>query len=137
MDSAAFHQLITPQQWKEGRLPQQWRYQNYLCHVLEKKIPVCNNGPSLDSLAAGSENLASNSLSSPLALQVLVQQRRFMSSIKHVPVVQRSDYSCTSHPRFDPLKRTTKRGSRGKERSKKIISAKPTRSSHCVANWRV
>ena len=73
----------------------------------------------MDSLEAGSENLALNSLTSPLALQVLVQQRHFMSSIEQVPVVQRSDYSCTSHPRSDPLRRTTKRGTRGKHRSKK------------------
>ena len=83
-----------------------------------KKLCLFENGPS-DLLAAGGENLALNSRSSPLALQFLVQQRHFMSSIEQVPVVQRSDSSCTAHPRSDPLKRTSKRGTRGKDRSKK------------------
>ena len=42
VDSAAFQQLITQQQWTEGRPPQQWRLQNYVCHVLEKKIVNLN-----------------------------------------------------------------------------------------------
>ena len=42
-----------------------------------------------------------------------------MSSIEQVPVVQRSDSSCTALKCSDPLKRTTKRGTRGKDRSKK------------------
>ena len=42
-----------------------------------------------------------------------------MSSIEQVPVVKRSDSSCTAHPRYDPLQRTTRRGTRGKDRSKK------------------
>ena len=44
-----------------------------------------------------------------------------MSSIEHVPVVQRSDSSCTgtANLRSDSLKRTTKRGTRGKDRLKK------------------
>ena len=42
-----------------------------------------------------------------------------MSLIEQVPVVQRSDSCCTAHPRSDPLKRTTKRGTREKDRSKK------------------
>ena len=37
---AAFGQLITPQQWTKGRPPQQWRIQNYVCHVLEKKLSM-------------------------------------------------------------------------------------------------
>ena len=110
-----------------------------LCQVFEKKNCLFEiHGQSLHSLAAGGQNLALNCRSFPLALQFLVQQRRFMSSVEQVPVVQRTYSSCTSHPRSDPLKRTTKRGTRGKDRSKKInISAKPTRSSPCAANWRV
>ena len=90
------------------------------------------DGPSLDLPAAGGENLALNSRSSPLALQFLVtvHQRHFMSSIYQVPV-QRSDSSCTAHPRSDPLKRTTKRGTTFQ---RKIISVKATRSSPCAAN---
>ena len=38
VNSAALQQLITLQQWKEGRPPQQWRIQNYVCHVLVNKI---------------------------------------------------------------------------------------------------
>ena len=72
----------------------------------KKKCLFEIDGPSLDLLAAGHcENLAINSQSSPLALQFLVQQRHFMSS---VPVVRRSDSSCTAHQRSDPLKRTAK-----------------------------
>ena len=52
VDSAAFHQLITPQQWTEGRPPQQWQIQNYVCHVLEKtNLPIWNR---LDNGLAGS-----------------------------------------------------------------------------------
>ena len=42
-----------------------------------------------------------------------------MSSIEQVPVVPWSDSSFTSHPRSDPLKRTTKRGIHGKDSSNK------------------
>ena len=49
---------------------------------LEKILP--NRWPVLDLLAAGGENLALNSRSSPLALQFLVQQRHFMSSNEQV-----------------------------------------------------
>ena len=117
MNSAAFHQLIRQQQWTEGRPPQQWRIQNYVCQ--ENCLFEIMDGPSLDLLAAGSENFALNSRSFPLALQFLVQQPHFMSSIEQVPVVQRSDPSCTAHPRSDTPKRTTKCGTRGKDRSKK------------------
>ena len=52
VDSAEFHQLITPQQWTEGRPPQQWQIQNYVCHVLEKtNLPIWNR---LDNGLAGS-----------------------------------------------------------------------------------
>ena len=64
--------------------------------------------------------MALNCQSSPLALQFLVQQRQSIGSIEQFPVVvQRSDSSCTAHPRSDPLKRTTKSGTRGKDSSKK------------------
>ena len=67
---------------------QQWRIQNYVCHVLEDKICQFEmDGQSLDSLGAGSQNLALNCQRSLLALQFLVSQRHFMSSIEQVPVV--------------------------------------------------
>ena len=67
--------------------------------------------------------MALNIRSSPLALQFLVQQRHFMSSIEQVPVVPRSDSFCTSHPCSDPLKRTTD-GSKenNKRKAYKIIA---------------
>ena len=48
-------------------------------------------------------------------------------SFHKVPVVQSSESSCTTHPqipRSDPLKTTTKRGTRGKDRSKKNYKLK-------------
>ena len=95
---------------------------------------------SLDLLAAGGKNLALNSRSSPLALQFLVLQRQFMTSIEHIPVVQRSDSSCTFNLHSDTLQRTTKRGTHRKDSSKKKYAqtaTKPTRLSPCAANWRV
>ena len=60
----------------------------------KKKCLFEIDGPSLDLLAAGHcENLAINSQSSPLALQFLVQQRHFMSSIEQVSVVPQADPS--------------------------------------------
>ena len=59
------------------------------------------------------------SRSSPLALQLLVQQRHLMSSVERLPVVPWTDSSCTSNSISGPLKRTTKRGTRGKDHSKK------------------
>ena len=101
---------------------EQSRIQNHVCHILaklEKNVYL----KSMDSLAAGGQNLALSRRSSPLALQFLVQQRHFMSSIEQVPVVPRSDSFCTSHPRFDPLKRTTD-GSKenNKRKAYKIIA---------------
>ena len=84
MDFKGFYQLISKQQWTEGRPPQQWRIQNYVHRVLEKKIPIGNQWPVLR--LAGSwlpwQKLALISQSSQLALQFLVQQRNFLSLIK-------------------------------------------------------
>ena len=38
VDSAVFHQLITPQHWTEGRPSQQWRIQNYIHWELATRI---------------------------------------------------------------------------------------------------
>ena len=118
VNSAAFHHFITLQQWPgtEGHPPQQWQIQNYVCHVLEKKIEYLKMAHR-----ACSQLAARTWLEISLALQFLVQQRHFMSSIEHVPVVQRSDSSCTgtANLRSDSLKRTTKRGTRGRDRLKK------------------
>ena len=102
--------IIMLQQWTGGRPPQQWRIQNYVCHVpaFKKKMPIWNWWPYLALAGSCRRELALSSRSSPLALQFLVQQRHFLSSIEQVLVVQRSDSSCTAHLRSDPLKRTTK-----------------------------
>ena len=75
--------------------------------------------PSLDSPGARGHTLALFCRISARALQFLVQQRHLMSSIEKGPVVPRSDSSCTSHPLSGPVKGTTKRGTRGKDSSKK------------------
>ena len=54
MDSAAFRQLIMLQQWTERRPPQQWQLQNYVCHVLEKKIVSGQNLNAKKKKEAGS-----------------------------------------------------------------------------------
>ena len=79
----------------------------------KKKLPIWNRWPYLGLAGSCQRELALSSRSSPLALQILVQQRQFLSSIEQVSVVQRSDSSCTAHLRSDPLKRTTKLGTRG------------------------
>ena len=110
---------------------------------LEKNIPIWNSRwIVLDLLTAGSENLALNSRSSLLALQCLVQQRHFVSSNEQVPVVQSSESSCTTHPqipRSDPLKTTTKRGTRGKDRSKKNYKLKADKiiALRCELIWKL
>ena len=59
VDFAAFHQLITQQQWTEGRPQQQWPIQNYVYLVFEMVFCLFEiDGQSLDSLGAGGQNFA-------------------------------------------------------------------------------
>ena len=86
MNSAAFQQLFTPQQWTEGRPQQQWRLQIYVCHVLEKKIV---NGQNLSAKKKKKRWFCSS-----WSISVIF---KFMSSIEQADS-SRVLHSGTSHP---------------------------------------
>ena len=101
--------IITPQQWTEGRPPQQWRIRNYVCHVNVQNL----NQKNLSAVFCSSWSIS-----------VILWAQSNKQILPALPVC--SLLLLTEQPNMILVASTVQR---------KIIRAKPTRPSPCAANW--